>query len=141
MDALELMQLGPGDAAILDRVAEGVWEAAPDAAQLAALLASPSHLLVVALVGGVVVGAVTGTIRLSLCGPAELVIGEIVVGRDHGGRDIARRLLRTIAAQGKARGCLRTCAIVPEPDTETRALCLDAGAAAAGTVMRFDRAG
>jgi aminoglycoside 6'-N-acetyltransferase I len=46
----------PADAALFDRVADGVFDEPVDGARLAAYLAAPGHHMFVALDGGTVVG-------------------------------------------------------------------------------------
>ena len=48
----EIIRLGPRDAKRLERVAEDVFDEAIDPARVAAYLAQPGHMLVVAVSGG-----------------------------------------------------------------------------------------
>ena len=53
---IDIRRLGPGDAAVLERVADDVFDASIDPERLAAYLAEPGHLMIVAIHDGEVVG-------------------------------------------------------------------------------------
>ncbi len=55
---IEIKRLGRGDAAVLDRVAEDVFDEPINPPRLAAYLAEPGHHMLVAIADGVVVGQV-----------------------------------------------------------------------------------
>lgn len=97
--------LGPGDAALLDRVAPEVFDepVRPDRAR--AYLAAPGHLMVAALDGDLVVGQCAGVIHRHPDKPAELYVDEVGVAPGWQRRGIARAMLARLLSEGRLRGC------------------------------------
>ena len=97
--------LGPGDAAVLDRVAPEVFDepVRPDRAR--AYLAEPQNLLLVALEGDLVVGQCAAVIHRHPDKPAELYVDELGVSPAWQRRGIGTGLMRRILAEGRSRGC------------------------------------
>lgn len=98
--------LGPGDAAVLDRVAPDVFDEPVDARWTAEFFADPRHHLAAAVDDGVVVGFASGVHYLHPDKPPELFINEVGVASTHQGRGLARRLMRTLLDHGRALGCV-----------------------------------
>ena len=72
--------LGPGDAAVLDHVAEGVFDNAVDPRWTAEFLADSRHHLAVAVDDGQVVGMASAVHYVHPDKPPELWINEVRVG-------------------------------------------------------------
>jgi ribosomal protein S18 acetylase RimI-like enzyme len=102
---LEIKKLGAGDEAILDRVAEDVFDEPIRPDRLAAYLADPRHHLLVAIEAGRVVGQVAAVLYRHPDKAPELFIDEVGVTPALRQRGIARRLLDEMLALGKALGC------------------------------------
>src|SRR5262250_726774 len=98
-------RLTSGDAWILDSVAEDVFDEPIDATRLAAYLADPSHVMMVAIAGEQVVGQCAAVIHRHPDKATELYIDEIGVAPEFKRRGVARRLLEDMLAFGKALGC------------------------------------
>lgn len=92
------------DTAILHRVAVDVFDE-PNAKRLAAYLAEPGHLMIVALAGDEVVAQCAAVIHRHPDKPTELYIDEVGVAPTFQRQGIARQLLDEMFALGKALGC------------------------------------
>jgi aminoglycoside 6'-N-acetyltransferase I len=100
-----LVVAGPGDAALFDRVAEDVFDGPLRADLLAEFLADPRHHIVVAHVGGTVVGMVTGVHYIHPDKPAQLWIKELGVAPTHRRRGIATALMGALLGHARRLGC------------------------------------
>lgn len=96
---------GRDDAALFERVAEGVFDRSPTPDLVAAFLAEPGHLIVLAMTGDLVVGMAHGIVTCRPDKPPELFVSEVGTGDDWLRRGIARRTVETLLAEGKRRGC------------------------------------
>jgi aminoglycoside 6'-N-acetyltransferase I len=104
MDA-KIVRVGPGDASLLERVAPDVFDADIDAGFLAAYLAEPRHMMVLAMADGVAVGQGRAIVHLSPDQAPELYIDNMGVAPDLWRRGIGGRLLDELLAWGRERGC------------------------------------
>jgi aminoglycoside 6'-N-acetyltransferase I len=131
----EIVRVGPAQAALLDRVADDVFDAPIDAVRLAAYLAEPGHLMVVALADGEVVGQARGVVHRHPDEPTELYIDNLGVTPARQREGIATRLLDELAAWGVGLGC-EAAWVGTEIDNEpARALYAGRGAEAETFVM------
>jgi ribosomal protein S18 acetylase RimI-like enzyme len=102
---IRIRRLTLDDAAILHRVAVDVFDEPVNAKRLAAYLAEPGHLMIVALAGAEVVAQCAAVIHRHPDKPTELYIDEVGVAPAFQRQGIARRLLDEMFALGKALGC------------------------------------
>jgi ribosomal protein S18 acetylase RimI-like enzyme len=102
---IRIRRLPLDDAAILHRVAVGVFDEPVNAKRLAAYLAEPGHLMIVALAGEEVVAQCAAVIHRHPDKPTELFIDEVGVAPAFQRQGIARQLLAEMFALGKALGC------------------------------------
>jgi ribosomal protein S18 acetylase RimI-like enzyme len=103
---IEIRHLGPADAALFDRVADGVFDHAIDRQRLADYLATPGHHFVAALADGRMVGQVAAVVhRHPDARPTELYIDEVAVAPEFQRRGIARRMIEAMFALGCDLGC------------------------------------
>ena len=102
---LEIRQVKPGDEALFDRVAAGVFDAPIDRKRLAAYVAEPGHHMLVAILEGEVVAQVAAVVHRHPDKPTELYIDEVGVTPALQRRGIARRMLAEMLALGKGLGC------------------------------------
>jgi aminoglycoside 6'-N-acetyltransferase I len=100
-----IRRLGPGDAALLRRVAYDVFDAPIDPDRLSAFLADARHLMVVAIAGGEVVGQARGIVHLSPDQPDELYIDNMGVTPPLQRQGIGGRMLDELLRWGEERGC------------------------------------
>ena len=79
MSEIEFRRLSAGDAAVLGRVAEDVFDEPVDPVRLAAYLSQPGHHMIVAIHDGVVVGQTAAVVHRHPDKPTELYIDEVGV--------------------------------------------------------------
>jgi ribosomal protein S18 acetylase RimI-like enzyme len=102
---IEIRRLGPADAHLLDRVAAEVFDEPIRADRLAAYLADPNNLLLVALADGEVVGQVACVVHRHPDKPTELYVDEVGVTPALHRRGVARRMMDDAFAWGRELGC------------------------------------
>ena len=114
---VEIRYVGPGDEPLFDRVAPDVFDHPVERGQLSHYLATPGHHLMVAIVGGEIVGQVAAVVHRHPDGrPTELYIDEVGVAPAFQRRGIARSLLDAMLAFGKELGCQEAW-VGTEPDS------------------------
>jgi ribosomal protein S18 acetylase RimI-like enzyme len=97
--------LQAGDAAVLDRVADDVFDGEVRPALAREFLDDARHHLAVAIDDGVVVGFASAVHYVHPDKPAELWINEVGVAPTHLRRGLAQTLLRMLFAAGRELGC------------------------------------
>ncbi|WP_054310408.1 GNAT family N-acetyltransferase [Mesorhizobium sp. 1M-11] len=102
---IEIRRLLPGDDAFLERVAEEVFDEPIEPARLAAHLAAPGHLMIVALADGLVVGQCAAVIHRHPDKPTELYVDEVGVSPAFQRQGVARSMLAAMFALGRELGC------------------------------------
>ena len=102
----EIKILRAGDEAVLDRVADDVFDDPIDIAASREFLADARHRLAVALDDGVVVGFVSAVLYVHPDKPRpELWINEVGVAGSHQGRGLGRSLLEAMLESARALNC------------------------------------
>jgi len=131
-----IVRVGPADARLLDRIAADVFDEPIDPARLAAYLAEPGHLMVLAVApDGEVVGQARGMVNRHPDLPTELYIDNLGVTPARRRERLATRLLDALVAWGLELGCEEAW-VATEPDNEAaRALYAARGAEAEAVVM------
>ena len=130
-----LHRLAPTSTALLEQVAEDVFDDDIDPEQVAAYLAEPGHLMVVATVDGQVVGQCQAVVHRHVDKPDELYIDNLGVAPAFKRQGIARRMVDEILAWGREFGC-RTAWVLTEPDNaEGRGFYEARGASAVPALM------
>jgi ribosomal protein S18 acetylase RimI-like enzyme len=112
---IDIRRLRPDNIAVLETIAEEVFDGAIDPRRLATYLAFPGHLMVVAMMEARVVGQVAGYVHHHPDRPSELYIDNLGVTPSHRRRGVANRLLDEIQAWGKELSC-HDAWIVTHPD-------------------------
>ena len=97
--------LGRDDAAVLRRVADGVFDHPVDPALTEEFLCDPRHHLAVALSADLVVGIASAVHYVHPDKPAELWVNEVGVAPRFRRQGLGKRLLQSLLAHGKASGC------------------------------------
>jgi aminoglycoside 6'-N-acetyltransferase I len=134
--------LGPHERAVLDRVADGVFDHVIDPHWCATFFADPRHHLVVAVDGGVVVGFVSAVDYVHPDKAPQLWINEVGVAPTHQRQGIARRLLDAMLAHGRTLGCEEAWLGTEEQNLPARRLYESAGGEAEPFVLySFDLTG
>ena len=102
---IDIRLLQRGEEAVLDRVAEDVFDYLVDPARAREFLADPRHHIVVALDEGVVIGFVSAVDYVHPDKRPELWINEVGVASAYRQQGIARQLLRVMLAHARELGC------------------------------------
>ena len=103
--SFEILRLCSGDAAVLDRIAEDVFDEPVRPDRLAAYLAAPGHIMLVAISGGSVVGQCAAVVHRHPDKVTELYIDEVGVTPAFQRKGIARAMVERMLAIGKELGC------------------------------------
>ena len=134
---VQIIRVGPAQSGLLDRVAEDVFDDRIDLARLAAYLADPSHLMVVAVSNGEVIGQARGVVHRHPDAPTELYIDNLGVTPARMRKGIATRLLDDLIAWGRSLGCVQAWVGTEVDNEAARALYLSRGSDAETFVMYF----
>jgi aminoglycoside 6'-N-acetyltransferase I len=103
---VEVRTLTAADAALLERVAPGVFDDPLDAAATRRFLDDPRHHLAVAIDGGTIVGMASAVHYDHPDKPApEMWVNEVGVAPTHRERGLGKRLLARIIDEARALGC------------------------------------
>ncbi len=102
---LEYRMLGAGDDAVLDLVADDVFDNAIQPALAREFVDDERHHLTVAIDDGIVVGFASGVHYVHPDKPPELWINEVGVAPTHLRRGLAQKLLRMLLDTGRTFGC------------------------------------
>lgn len=124
---MDVRLLGDGDLAVLDKVADGVFDERVDPALWAEFLADPRHHLVVALDAAVVVGFASGVHYVHPDKPPQLWINEVGVAPTHQRQGVARALLDVLLGVGRRLGCSEAWVATDEDNVAARATYRSAG--------------
>jgi aminoglycoside 6'-N-acetyltransferase I len=127
MTSVEIRVLGPGEAAVLDHVADEVFDNPVDPQWTAEFFADPRHHLAVAIDAGTVVGMASGVHYVHPDKPPELWINEVGVAESHRFRGIGRRLIDALLAHARALGCHEAWVLTEAENMAARRLYARAG--------------
>jgi aminoglycoside 6'-N-acetyltransferase I len=119
--------LSPDESAVLDQVADEVFDEAIDPRWCAEFFADPRHHLVVALDGHTVVGFASAVQYVHPDKAPELWINEVGVAPSHHRLGIGKQLMQALLSHGRALGCRQGWVLTEDDNTAARALYLSAG--------------
>ncbi|MGX9147364.1 N-acetyltransferase family protein [Mesorhizobium sp. 128a] len=119
---MEIRRLYAGDDALVKRIAEDVFDEPVRPDRLAAYLASSGHMMIVALVDGVVVGQCAAVIHRHPDKVSELYIDEVGVSPAFQRQGIARKMLDAMFALSREQGCGEAWVGTERDNTPARAL-------------------
>lgn len=105
MNGYDIRLLGPGDDAVLLRVADDVFDDPPRCDLVREFLHDPRHHIAVALRDGQVVGFGSAFHYVHPDKPATLFINEIGVAGPHRKRGLARALMDELLRRARHLGC------------------------------------
>ena len=125
--AVELKLLGKGDADILSRVADEVFDFAVRPRMTREFLADPRHHLAVAVDDGVVVGFASAVRYVHPDKSPELWINEVAVAPTHQGRGLGKALLGLLFDAAREHDCVEAWVLTDRANTAARALYASAG--------------
>lgn len=138
---ISVRMLGPDEAAILDTVADDVFDNDVNPAIAAEFLADPRHHLAVAVDGGVVVGMASAVHYVHPDKPTDLWINEVGVAQSHHRRGLGRRLVQELLARGRELGCRQAWVLTERENAAARGLYAAAGGVEASdevVMVEFD---
>ena len=110
--------LGPTDVAVLERVADDVFDNPIDEKLAREFISDPRHHLVVAISEDqVVVGMASAVHYVHPDKPAQLFINEVGVAEAYQGQGVGSRLMSELLALGRRLGCTEAW-VATEPDNK-----------------------
>ena len=121
--------LGPGDIAVFSNVAEDVFDEDIDPRWAAEFLNDPRHHLVVALLGGQVIGMASAVHYVHPDKPPELWVNEIGVTPAYRQRGIGKQLMAALFSRGRELGCTEAWLGTEESNMAARRLYASVGGA------------
>ena len=124
---VEIRMIGPGERAELACIAEDVFDGPIDTALADEFLSDPRHHLAIATVRGEVVGFASAVHYVHPDKPPQLFVNEVGVAPGWRRQGLARRLLETLLARGKALGCVEAWVGTEVGNAAARALYASAG--------------
>jgi len=119
--------LRSGEGAMLDRVADGVFDHPVDPRLLSEFLADERHHLAVAIEQGIVVGMASGLHYVHPDKPAEFWVNEVGVATERRGEGIGKAVLRGLLEHARALGCREAWVLTDRSNTAARNLYRSAG--------------
>lgn len=134
---VQIIRAAPAQAGLLDRVAEDVFDERIDLGRLAAYLADPSHLMVLAVSNGEVIGQARGVVHRHPDEPTELYIDNLGVTPTRKREGVATRLLDDLVAWARSLGCEQAWVGTEVDNEAARALYQGRGSDAETFVMYF----
>ena len=105
MDEVELVELTKNASTLLDRVANEVFDGPVDPVQLAAFIADPRHIMVLAVKDAWVVGMGSAVEYFHPDKNPQCWINEVGVGADYRGQRIGVMITEWLIQRAKALGC------------------------------------
>jgi aminoglycoside 6'-N-acetyltransferase I len=100
-----IRRLAPSDADLFDRVDPDVFDVPVRPDRIAAYLAEPNHMMILALADGLVVGQCAAVVHRHPDKVAELYIDEVGTASGWRRQGIGRRMMAEMIAWGRERGC------------------------------------
>ena len=134
---VQIIRAALAQARLLDRVADDVFDERIDLGRLAAYLADPSHLMVLAVSNGEVIGQARGVVHRHPDEPTELYIDNLGVTPVRKREGVATRLLDDLVAWGRSLGCEQAWVGTEVDNEAARALYQGRGSDAETFVMYF----
>jgi ribosomal protein S18 acetylase RimI-like enzyme len=125
--SVEIKVLTGADAALLQRVADEVFDNPVDPKLTAEFLADPRHALCVAVDDGTIVGFASGVRYVHPDKPSEFWINEVAVAPPHQRRGLAKAIVVELLAFAKSEGCGEAWVLTDEDNGPARALYAAAG--------------
>lgn len=114
---VEIVQLDQSNMDVLNNYDEDIYDEKIIPHRLAAVLGEQNHIILVAILDGVVIGQVLAVIHRHPDKPTELYIDDLAVSERFQRRGIATRLLEKLFSIGVKRGCEEVW-VATEPDNE-----------------------
>jgi ribosomal protein S18 acetylase RimI-like enzyme len=137
---MDVRILTSADAAVLERVADGVFDNPVIPATAREFLDDPRHVICVAIEDGVVIGFASGVRYVHPDKPSEFWVNEVGVAPSHHRRGAGKAIMAILLAHAQAEGCREAWVLTDEDNTAARALYRAAGGweKPAGLLVTFD---
>ena len=104
-NGVEILHVTPADKELFRSVAPDVFDHAIDFQRLAVYLATPGHLMLVAVAEGNIVAQIAAVVHHHVDAPSELYVDNLGVAPEFKRRGIATALLKKLIAIGRDQGC------------------------------------
>jgi ribosomal protein S18 acetylase RimI-like enzyme len=131
----ELRLLGVDDAAVLENIADDVFDNPVSPVLTREFLADTRHHMIVALIDDVVVGMISAVDYVHPDKPAQLWINEVGVAPRYHRQGIGRALLEAMLTHGTTLGCTEAWLGTEHDNVAARGLYEDAGSNAEPFVL------
>jgi aminoglycoside 6'-N-acetyltransferase I len=125
--SLEVRLLGPADAALFARIAEGVFDDPVRPELVEEFLNDPRHALSVAIVDGEIVGMASGVRYVHPDKPSEFWINEVGVAPAFHRQGLGKRIMAELLAHARREGCREAWVLTDDDNAAARALYAAAG--------------
>lgn len=125
--AFDIKVLRGSDAAVLDNVAQDVFDNALEPRLVSEFLADDRHVLAVAVDQGQVIGFASGVHYVHPDKPRELWINEVGVAPSHQGRGVGKAVMRALLQHAKELGCREAWVLTDRSNTAARSLYASTG--------------
>lgn len=102
---VEVRAVGPADAALFAHIDAGVFDGPIVPERLAAYLADPGHVMLLAIAGGRVVGQISGIVHRHPDLADEMYLDNLGVAPGWQRRGVATRLIDGLTTIARKRGC------------------------------------
>ena len=137
---MDVRILTSADIAVLDHVADGVFDGPVIAASAREFLDDPRHAISVAIEDGVVIGFASGVRYIHPDKPSEFWVNEVGVAPAHHRRGAGKAIMAALISHARAEGCTEAWVLTDEDNTAARALYRSAGGweKPAGLLVTFD---
>jgi ribosomal protein S18 acetylase RimI-like enzyme len=117
-----ILILKPGDEAVLNHVADEVFDNPVDPALAREFLADPHHHIAVAIENGIVIGFASGVDYIHPDKARELFVNEVGVTPSRHRRGIGQRVLGVLLGHASAMGCTNAWVLTDKSNDAARAL-------------------
>ncbi|MEM6761456.1 MAG: GNAT family N-acetyltransferase, partial [Pseudomonadota bacterium] len=134
----EVRRAGPADSALIGRPAADVFDAVPAEPFRSVLLADPSHILVVAIVDGVVVGQCQAVIVRHLFKAPELFVENLGVAPPFQRQGAGSALVGEMLTEARKIGC-EEIYVLAEPENQAACGFYAAAGFQRNDIVVFDR--
>ncbi|MBT8141271.1 MAG: GNAT family N-acetyltransferase [Gammaproteobacteria bacterium] len=104
--SIKILQLNQSSVALLDNLAQEVFDHAIQSEYLSAFINDPRHVMFLAIDQETVVGMASAVEYFHPDKPAQLWINEVGVAPSHRRQSIGRRLVQALIAEAEKRGCV-----------------------------------
>jgi ribosomal protein S18 acetylase RimI-like enzyme len=120
--SIEIKVLARADAALLQRVADEVFDNPVDPKLTAEFLADPRHALCVAVDDGTIVGFASGVRYVHPDKPSEFWVNEVAIAPTHQRRGLGKAIMTELLAFARREGCGEAWVLTDEDNGPARAL-------------------